>query len=95
MEGCVENVIEWIRNEERATLTLSQRRTITRVKELAEQYPNQCKIVAENKDGSICAHVPVRWVKISPPKKVSDEQREISRNNMLALNSKRVTTTDN
>lgn len=90
-----ENVIEWIKDEQRATLTLSQRRTITRVKHLAAQYPDQCKIVAENKDGSISAHVPVSWVKISPPKKVSDAQREISRENMLALHSKRVASTDN
>lgn len=90
MSGCIENCIEWIRGEERATLSLSQRRTITRVRQLADRYPDECKIVAENKDGSICAHVPVKWIKIGPPKEVSDLQREISRNKMLALNSKRV-----
>lgn len=74
MENCIENVIEWIRDEKRATLSLSQRRTISRVKQLAEQYPEECQIVAENKDGSVCAHVPVSWVKISPPKKVSENR---------------------
>ncbi len=91
----VENVIEWIKDQQRATLTLSQRRTITKVKRLAARYPDQCQIVAENKDGSICAHIPVSWVKISPPKKVSVAQREISRENMLTLHSKRVTSADN
>lgn len=95
MEGCIENVIEWLKDEQRATLSLSQRRTIFRVKKLAAQYPDQCQIVAENKDGSICAHVPVNWVKIGPPKMVSDKQREISRNNMFALNSKHASTTCN
>lgn len=95
MDSCIENVIEWIRDEKRATLSLSQRRTISRVKKLAEQYPDQCEIVAENEDGSICAHIPVSWVKISPPKKVSDKQREASHNNMITLNSKRVSTTSN
>lgn len=71
MEKCMENVIEWIRDEKRATLSLSQRRTISRVKQLAEQYPEQCQIVAENKDSSVYAHVPVSWVKLSPPKEVS------------------------
>ena len=94
-KGYSENVIEWIKDEKRATLTLSQRRAISRVKKLATQYPEQCQVVVENKDGSICAHIPVGWVKISPPKKVSDKQREISRSIILALNSKRAITVNN
>lgn len=95
MDKCIENVIEWLRDEKRATLSLSQRRTISRVKQLAEQYPDECQIVAENRDGSVCAHVPVSWVKISPSREVSETQREASRRNMQALRSKRVTSTHN
>lgn len=95
MDKYIENVIEWLRDEKRATLSLSQRRTISRVKQLAEQYPDECQIVAENRDGSVCAHVPVSWVKISPPREVSETQREASRRNMQALRSKRVTSTHN
>lgn len=94
-EGYSENVIEWVKDSKTATLTLSQRRVVSRVKGLAENRPKECQILAENEDGSICAHIPVSWVKIGPPKRVSDEQREISRNNMLALHSKRGVTTDN
>lgn len=75
-EGYSENVIEWIKDEKRATLTLSQRRTIARVKKLAAQHPEQCQAVAENKDGSICAHIPVSWVKINPPRELSEGQRQ-------------------
>lgn len=86
-EGCTENVIEWIRDEKRATLSLSQRRTISRVKQLAESHPEECQIVAENKDGSICAHVPVDWIRINPGKELTEEQRkqraETLRKNML------------
>lgn len=78
-DGYAENVIEWVKDGDRATLSLSQRRTISRVKHLAEQYPEECQIVAENKDGSVCAHVPVSWVKISPPREVSEKQREHAR----------------
>ena len=78
-DGYAENVIEWVKDDNRATLSMSQRRTISRVKQLAEQYPEECQIVAENKDGSVCAHVPVSWVKISPPKKVSEKQMEHAR----------------
>ena len=62
-EKHTENVIEWIKDDRRATLSLSQRRTISRVRQLAAQYPDQCRIVAENKDGSIYAHIPVSWVR--------------------------------
>lgn len=75
-EGYSENVIEWVKDQKRAALTLSQRRTIARVKKLTESHPDQCQIVAENEDGSICAYVPVSWIKINPPMNLSDEQRK-------------------
>ena len=75
-KGCNENVLEWLKDADQATLTLSQHRTITRVRQLAARYPEECEIVAENKDGSICAHVPVKWIKISPPKQFTDEQKK-------------------
>lgn len=74
--GYSENMIEWVRDQDRATLSLSQRRTISRVKNLAEKYPEECQIVAENEDGSICAHIPVHWIRINPGMKLTDEQRE-------------------
>ncbi|MGN0290925.1 MAG: helix-turn-helix domain-containing protein [Lachnospiraceae bacterium] len=93
--GCFENVIEWIKDRDRATLTLSQRRTITRVKKLAGMHPEECQIVAVNKDGSICAHVPVSWIKISPPAKKTEKQLEAARKTMNDLHSKRVSVTHN
>ena len=33
------------------------------------------KIIAENEDGSICAKLPMKYLKISAPRKVSEEQR--------------------
>ena len=73
-----ENVIEWITNEERATVTFSQGRFKTRIRKLAEEYPDEIEIAAENKDGSICAHIPTSWVRITPPKKheATEEEKE-------------------
>lgn len=72
-----ENVIEFLRGEDRATVTFSQGRYVSKIKRLAAKYPDECQIVAENKDGSICAHVPVKWVSVNPPRKVemTEEQR--------------------
>lgn len=86
-EGYSENVIEWVKDEERATLSLSQRQTITRIKELAESYPEECQILAENKDGSVYAHIPVKWIRINPSLNLSEEQKkkkaEIMRKNIV------------
>lgn len=32
--------------------------------------------MAENKDGSAFFHIPISYVKVSPPRKVSEKQRE-------------------
>lgn len=80
--GCNENCIEWLRDESRATLSLSQRRVISKIERLAKSNSEECVITAHNEDGSICAHVPVSWIKISPPRTVTEEQREKARQNM-------------
>lgn len=87
--GFNENVIEFLKDSKTATLSLSQGRYIGKVKKLAQSYPEECEIVAENNDGSICAHVPVSWIKIGIPKPVSEENREASRKRMQAMHSKR------
>lgn len=74
--GNVENGIEWVKDSEWATLSLSQRRMISRVKKLAEQHPEQCQILAENEDGSIYAHIPVSWIRINPGMELTEEQKE-------------------
>lgn len=75
-DGFSENMIEWVKDAERATLSLSQRRTISRVKQLAAQYPEQCQILRENRDGSLYAHIPVGWVRINPGMELTEEQKE-------------------
>lgn len=73
-----DNVIEFLKNEDTATVTFSQGRYITKIKKLAEKYPEECEIVAENKDGSIMAHIPVKWILISNRSRdLSEEERQV------------------
>lgn len=72
-----ENVIEWQRDAQTATLSISQRGTISRIKKLAEKHPEKCQIIAENTDGSIYAHIPVKWIKIHAERDLTDEQRKV------------------
>ncbi len=80
-----ENVIEFLRDHERATVTFSQGRYKTRIRNLAKQRPEECQIVAENKDGSLCAHIPTSWIRINPGMELTDEQREEKAETMRKL----------
>lgn len=83
----IENTIEFVKDSDRATVSFSQGRYITRIRKLAAERPEECKIMAENKDGSICAHIPVVWIRINPSIELSEEQRqrkaEMMRRNIL------------
>ena len=72
-----ENVIEWINGQDTIAVTLSQGRYISKVKKLAQQHPNQVKILSENDDGSIFAHLPLRALKLnlSAKRELSEEER--------------------
>lgn len=72
-----EFAIEWIKGARYAGVTVPSGTALkSKLLKLAEQNPNDVKIIAENLDGSIFAHIPVSYVKVSPPRKVSDEQKE-------------------
>ena len=42
----------------------------------AESRPDEVKVIAENEDGSAYFHIPISYIKLSPPRKVSEEQRK-------------------
>ncbi len=76
MDRCNENVIEFLENQERATVTFSQGWYRSRIRKLAKEHPKACEIVAENPDRNIYAHIPTLWIKISPPRQFTEEQRQ-------------------
>ena len=82
-----ENVIEFIRDAETATVTFCQGRYKTQIKKLAEKHPEECQIIAENGDGSLCAHVPTSWIAVRPPKKLNlTEEERTLRGELLRAN---------
>ena len=69
--------IEWTRSSITATVTAPNNTSIkNKIVKLAQEKPEEVQIIAENKDGSILAHVPTKYVKISPPRQISEEERE-------------------
>lgn len=72
-----EFVIEWTKDRDYAGITVpSGTAWKSKLMRYAQSHPNEVKIMAKNKDGSTFFHVPVNWVKCSPPRKVSEEQKE-------------------
>lgn len=83
MEESKENVIEFLTGESHAIVTFNQRKYVNKMKRLAAKFPKECEWIVENKDGSVCAKIPLTWIKISHPRQVSDEQREAARDRLL------------
>lgn len=85
-----ENVIEFIKNCDTITATFSQGRWISKIKKLAQKYPEEVKIVTENKSGSIVAHFPVSYLHISNSKReMSDEQRNAAAERLRNYHNKK------
>lgn len=71
-----ENCIEFLNNQHQITVSFCMRKWVNKIKRLKEKHPDDVIIIAENEDGSICAKLPIKYLKISAPKKVSEEQRQ-------------------
>lgn len=71
-----ENCLEFLTRQNTMTVTFCSHKWINKIKKYANSHPDDVKIIATNADGSICAHVPTKWLKVSPPRKVNltDEQ---------------------
>ena len=62
-----------------AFFSSDERRWITKIRKLAERYPDECQITVqpEGNDGCINAKFPASWFRVAPPRKMNmtDEQK--------------------
>ena len=83
MDNNNENMIEFISGQRYATLTFTNRKHINRIKQLYNDRAKEIPSFVENADGSVCARVPLKWIKINPGslpgtrkgRQLSDEER--------------------
>ena len=69
--------IEWTKDRNYAGVTVPSGTALkSKLMRYAQERPDEVKLKAENKDGSAFFHVPVSYIKVSPPRKVSEAQRE-------------------
>ena len=75
-----EFAIEWIKGNDYAGVTVTSGTALkSKLMRYAKERPDEVKLIVENDDGSAFFHIPVNYVKVSPPRKVSDEQKEAAR----------------
>lgn len=79
----MENVVEFISGTRTATVTFTNQKHINRIKKLYEERKDDFKYFVENSDGSVCAKLPLKWIKINPGSKtgrvMTEEQKEAAR----------------
>lgn len=72
-----EFAINWLKGSDYAEVTAPSGSALkSKILSLAEKYPYEVTNIIINKDGSIFCHVPVSYVKVNHPRRVSDEQKE-------------------
>ena len=69
--------IEWIKGNDYAGVTVPSGTALkSKLMRYAQERPDEVKLMAENRDGSAFFHIPISYVKVSPPRKVSEEQKK-------------------
>ena len=69
--------IEWIKGNDYAGITVPSGTALkSKLMKYAEERPDEVNVMVENSDGSAFFHVPINYIKVSPPRKVSEAQRE-------------------
>ena len=80
MADLIETSIEYVTVDNHATFCSGERKWVTKINKLKEQYQDEVQIIQspESNGGIILAHIPKSWLKVSPPKKVNmtEERRQ-------------------
>lgn len=71
MQRVLETVFEHEDGKDTLTVSACEKWSARKIRKLAEVHPEEVRIVAENEDGSLMAHVPLEWVSIRPKRKMS------------------------
>lgn len=83
-----ENVFEWLNGQDIITVTLSQKKFINKVLKLAKEFPDEVTIDKINYDGTVLAHIPLRYLRISRPRELSEEEKELARQRLNSYKKK-------
>lgn len=88
----IETCVERVQGEDYCTVYTGERKFISNLKEMAKDFPNEVKILEENEDGSILAHVPYqafRFPLVREKRTMTDEQRQAAAERLKAAREKK------
>ena len=87
-----ENMVEFISGSRTATVTFTNQKHINRIKSLYKDRQEDFSYLVENPDGSICAKIPLKWIKINAGSKekrvMTEEQKEEARKRLQEARKK-------
>lgn len=83
-----ETIINYNNAEKEASIYTCNENMQEKIRKLAEKYPEQVKITASD-NYSVTAEIPKKWVKIVPPRNLTDEQRAAAAERMKKVRYKR------
>ena len=85
-----EFAIEWIKGRDYAGVSVpSGTAWKSKLMRYAKERPDEVKLMVENADGSAFFHVPVNYIKCSPPRQISEEQKEAARQRFQEMREKK------
>ena len=92
-----ENCLEFLSGERYVTVSFSNRKHVNRIKKLYEERGGEFKYFRENTDGTICAKLPLKWLKLNPgsvpgtraKREMTEEQKEELRQRLAAGRAKK------
>ena len=81
MSKNTENAVEFLVGDSTCTVTFTNQKHVNRIKKLYAKDKESFSYFVENADGSICAKIPLSWLRIMPPKKLdlSEDERQLFR----------------
>ena len=85
----VENMVEFTSGSRSATVTFTNPKHIRIIKELYKEHKEDFKYFKLNKDGSVCAKFPLKWIRISAgrtgaKRELTEEQKQALRERLAA-----------
>lgn len=81
-----ETIFNFNEGEKTAGIYTFNRSLLKKLEALAEKYPEEVKLERTSWGGLAADYIiPKSWIKINPPPKISEEQREARRANMIKI----------
>lgn len=82
IKDVAETTTNHIHGDSYLTFYSSDKKWIRRLLKLKKQYPDKIDIRHDDPDEGVLAYIPENWFRLSPPRKISDAQRDAARDRM-------------